>query len=134
MELNKDLLNLKKLMGKENMEDFKNEFNLLCENYPGEKDTIVSFVEKELEESGKRIDVFIEEAKVKVQLMDITKIISLSYVSEHYFKRTRTWLYQKINGHRVNGKSARFTENEIETLNFAIQDISKKLGATVISL
>jgi hypothetical protein len=134
MDLNKDLLNLKKLMDKENIEDFKNEFNLLCEKYPGQKDAIVSFVEKELDESGKRIDAFIEEAKVKVQLMDITKIISLSYVSEHYFNRTGNWLYQKINGNRLNDNSERFTSHEIEILNFAIQDISKKLGSTVISL
>jgi len=43
-------------------------------------------------------------------------------------------LYQKINGCSVNGKPAKFTPEEISTLNFALQDISKDIGSTVIKI
>ncbi|MDR2474402.1 MAG: DUF5053 domain-containing protein, partial [Bacteroidales bacterium] len=46
-----------------------------------------------------------------------------------YFHKTPQWFYQRLNGNRVNGKSARFSESEIQTLNAAIQDISRQLGA-----
>ncbi|MDR3266369.1 MAG: DUF5053 domain-containing protein [Tannerella sp.] len=130
-ELNK----LKTLVGKDT-EEFIKQHDFLLEHFNTEKEQkiIHDFVEKAMKESVRKIDDFVEEAKVKVQLINITKIISLSYVSEHYFNRTRNWLYQKINGNKVNGKSVQFTAHEIETLNFAIQDISKKLGSTVISL
>jgi hypothetical protein len=39
-----------------------------------------------------------------------------------------------VNGSIVNGKPAKFTPAEIDTLNYALQDISKKIGSTVISL
>ena len=89
---------------------------------------------KIIDNSIERVDDFIEATKVKMQLMEVTEIVSLSYIAKNYFHKTRTWLYQKINGNKVNGKEASFTKEEINTLNYAIQDISKKLGSTVISL
>ena len=49
-----------------------------------------------------------------------------------YFKKSKSWLYQRLNRNNINGKPVKFTKNEIETFNFAIQDISKKLGSTSI--
>ncbi|MDR3339838.1 MAG: DUF5053 domain-containing protein [Candidatus Symbiothrix sp.] len=42
------------------------------------------------------------------------------------------WLHQKINGNVKNGKPAKFTNAEIEIFNFALQDISKKIGSIAI--
>ncbi|MCU7604834.1 DUF5053 domain-containing protein, partial [Riemerella anatipestifer] len=60
--------------------------------------------------------------------------ISLSYVAEKYFGKTKSWLYQRINENTVNGKPAKFTEKEIETLNYALQDLSKKIGSVRIAI
>ncbi|MDR3219914.1 MAG: DUF5053 domain-containing protein [Dysgonamonadaceae bacterium] len=115
---------------------FEKQFIFMRENFttPEQISQMEKGIQVQLDESAKRIDDFIEDAKVKLQLSPVMEIVSLSYISEKYFNRTRNWLYQKVNGNKVNGKPARFTENEINTLNFAIQDISKKLGSTVISL
>ena len=86
-----------------------------------------------LSESEERIDSFIEES-VKMQLAKISQIISLSYISQRYFCKTRNWLYQKVNGCLINGKPAKFTPEEVSTLNFALQDISKEIGSTVIKV
>jgi hypothetical protein len=115
---------------------FEKQFMFMRENFtaPEQIAQIEKRISTKLDESAERIDDFIEDAKVKLQLSPVAEIVSLSYISENYFNRTRNWLYQKVNGNKVNGKPARFTKNEINTLNFAIQDISKKLGSTVISL
>lgn len=129
-------IELEKLKGlySGNTEDFEKHYLSICEKFPNEKKQIDEYIGKVISEALNETDAFIEEAKVKMQLMEITEIVSLSYIAKNYFHKTRTWLYQKINGNKVNGKKASFTKDEINTLNYAIQDISKKLGSTVISL
>ena len=113
---------------------FERHYLSICENFPADKERIDNYMSAVINRSIKGIDTFIEETKIKIQLLDVANIVSLSYIAKEYFSKTRTWLYQKINGNKVNGKEARFTQEEINTLNFAFQDISKKIGSTVISL
>ena len=63
----------------------------------------------------------------------ITNFVSLSYLAKKYFNKSRSWLYQRLNGNLVNGKPARFTQEELQTFNNALQDISKKIGSLSIS-
>ena len=75
-----------------------------------------------------------EEMVLKSQISELLPIISVSHISKTYFNKSRQWFYQKVNGNIVNGKPARFTEEEIKTLNFALKDISKKIGSVEVSL
>jgi len=75
-----------------------------------------------------------EELVLKTQLNELLPIISISYIAKTYFSKSRQWFYQKLNGNIVNGKPAKFTEEEIKTLNFALKDISEKIGAVKVSL
>lgn len=134
MNLQIQLEKLKELYSHSDEEKFRKQYLYVCDKFPNEKEQIDSYLAKVVDDSIERVDTFIEETKVKMQLMEITEIVSLSYIAKNYFHKTRTWLYQKINGNIVNGKEARFTKEEINMLNYAIQDISKKLGSTVISL
>ncbi len=70
-----------------------------------------------------------KDLSVKVRLGEVLPILPMSYIAEHYFQKTKSWFYQRLNGNIVNGKPAQFTEKEIETLNFALQDLSKRLGS-----
>lgn len=58
----------------------------------------------------------------------------MSYIAKNYFNKTKSWLSQRINGNDVNGRPARFTPEEIDTLNKAFSDLSQKLGAFRVSL
>ncbi|NDW10687.1 DUF5053 domain-containing protein [Dysgonomonas sp. 520] len=69
----------------------------------------------------------IDELTIKQKLEPILPYISLSTVAKEYFGKSRNWLYQKVNGNIVNGKPAKFTDAELDTLKFAIKDIEKKL-------
>ena len=134
MNLQAELEKLNEYYFNTDQEKFQKEYLYVCEKYPNDKEQIDNYLAKIIDNSIERVDDFIEATKVKMQLMEVTEIVSLSYIAKNYFHKTRTWLYQKINGNKVNGKEASFVKEEINTLNYAIQDISKKLGSTVISL
>ena len=133
MNLQTELARLEEYYFSPEQEKFEQQYNLIVENFSSEQEQIDKYINGFVQKSIQNADAFIEEAKIKVQLAEVSEIVSLSYIAKEYFNKTRTWLYQKINGNIVNGKEARFTESEIKTFNFAIQDISRKLGSTVIS-
>ena len=76
----------------------------------------------------------IDEMISIVKLGEVAKVISLSYVAKKYFGKTRTWLYQRINGNIVNGKPARFTDKERIRLSEALQDISCLIENTALKI
>ena len=80
-------------------------------------------------ETNKNLSDFL----MREQLNDILPYISISAIAKNYFGKSKEWFYQKMNGNIVNGKPAKFTEEEIKNLNFALQDISKKIGSVRVS-
>jgi hypothetical protein len=136
MELKKELEKLKAFYNDSSKtEDFKKQIIYLREKFTSkdELNKIDACIKDLANESINRTNEFIKDIEVRVQLMEVTEVVSLSYIAKNYFNKTRQWLYQKINGNVVNGKPAKFTPEEINRLNFAIHDISKKLGSITIS-
>ena len=74
-----------------------------------------------------------KELKIKEQLSQISEIISMAYIAKTYFNKSKSWLSQRVNEFDVNGKPAKFLPEEVDTLNFAIKDISTKLDTVRIS-
>jgi len=75
----------------------------------------------------------LEESKSlveKVNLGEVSDIISIAYIAQKYFGKTRHWLYQRLNGSVVNGKPARFTQDEKVRLREALQDVSSIIMKT----
>jgi len=71
-----------------------------------------------------------EELIMANKLGDISHAISLSYIANTYFGKSRSWLYQRLNGHKVNGKQAQFSAEEKEKFAFALNDLSNQLKET----
>ncbi|MDR2004231.1 MAG: DUF5053 domain-containing protein [Prevotella sp.] len=132
MNLKEELKKIDQYIGSDT-EKLKKQYSSLIQTFPEEKEQIDDYLQNAMSRLTENIGKSIDELEVKVQLVEISEIVSMSYIAKNYFKKTRQWLYKKINGSTVNGKPAKFTEKELETLNYAIQDISKKLGSTVIS-
>ena len=65
---------------------------------------------------------------VRKQLESVLPFISVSALAKSYFGKSSSWFYQRLNGNVVHGKPAAFTEDELKTLNHALQDISIKLS------
>lgn len=71
----------------------------------------------------------IMELSLRKQLGDVYDVLPLSYIAEKYFKRTRSWLYQRLNGYKVNGKVCSFTEEEKATFRMAARDVAQMISS-----
>lgn len=133
MTLKKELSELKKLFGTDTPE-FEEQIQKIAATYTTEEDKkeIALFFDECIGEVDKGLTE-LEENCIKFQLKEVSEIISLSWLAKKYFGKTKAWLYQRINNNIVNGKPAKFTPEEIEKLNQALQDISHKIGSLRIS-
>ena len=106
------------------LREIDRKMDLLSENNPNE------FSEKMLE-SIQETNKEIEEVVLREKLKDVLPIISVSYLAKEYFHKTPQWFYQRLNRNAINGKPAKFTEDEIKTLTSALIDISNKIKQSV---
>ena len=76
----------------------------------------------------------VQEQRMAERLGEITDMVSMAYIAKTYFKKSRSWLAHKLNGNIVNGKPSQFTDEELNTLRFALNDMSNKLNSMSIAL
>ena len=76
----------------------------------------------------------VQEQRMAERLGEITDMVSMAYIAKTYFKKSRSWLAHKLNGNIVNGKPSQFTDEELNTLRFALNDMSDKLNSMSIAL
>ena len=73
----------------------------------------------------------VESEIFRDKLEGVLPAISVSHLAKTYFGKTPQWFYQRLNGNTVNGKQAKFTNNELHVLADALKDISKKISQSV---
>jgi len=137
MDLQEELSKLKSYMGGKNEEAFKTQADYINENFTSDADReiINNFISNEISKISLRTEELIQEAEsilIREQLKEVSEIVSMSYIAKKYFNKKRSWIYQKINGNLKNGKQVKFTDSEIQTFNFALRDISNKIGSIAI--
>lgn len=71
---------------------------------------------------------------IRQQMEPILPYISVSSLAKDYFGKSTSWFYQKLNGNVIRGKTASFTEAEIQTLNNALKEIGSKLTQMSLSI
>jgi len=99
------------------------------EAMPGDEKMIFT----EATEKGlKAIKSELQDVKLALELGDVANALSLSYIAKEYFGKSKTWLYQRLNGNKVNGKPARFTEDERKRFAAALLDLSKRINETAL--
>lgn len=76
----------------------------------------------------------VQEQRMAERLGEITDMVSMAYIAKTYFKKSRSWLAHKLNGNIVNGKPSQFTEEELKTLRYALNDMASKLRVMSDSL
>lgn len=93
-----------------------------------EIDRLTDAVEADLKDINARA----EEVLVREKMEAILPMISVSYLAKHYFGRSSSWLYQRINGNRVHGKPAKFTTQELDKLRHALREISQSIAGIAL--
>jgi len=82
----------------------------------------------------KGVDNRVSEIEEIIELEEVAEMASMSYIAKKYFKKSRSWLCQRINGHVIHGKPAQFTEEERKTLAYALKDMAKKFEEKSLSI
>lgn len=62
-----------------------------------------------------------------VAMLELSDYISWSGISREVFGKSPNWLLQRLHGYEVNGKPARFKEEEYEQLTQAMTHIAELL-------
>jgi hypothetical protein len=134
---------------KEEIQEFKKEFALLKNATLEEKkefDTrFKKYIrEKSAEEKKDLSRTFFESAKdekeraknlaayvdMRLKLEKVLNIVSMAYISENYFHKSRSWFNHRLNNSKVNGVPVSFNESEVKILSFALDDIGTKMKDT----
>jgi hypothetical protein len=102
------------------------ELNKMAEENPAE---FAVAYEKALKDTAVRIN----QTVLRNQLKNIESAISLSFIARKYFGKSKEWLYQRLNGYAVNGKPAKFTEDELNTLNGALKEIGNQISSVQLN-
>lgn len=66
-----------------------------------------------------------DKPTIREQLGEAYGLLPLSYIAENYFHHSRAWLYQRLNGYPVRGKSYTLNAQERRTFNQAVADIAR---------
>ena len=66
---------------------------------------------------------------IREKMGEIPEMISMAYIAKNYFGKSNSWLSQRLNGSKVNGKRARFSVEEVQQLQDALHDIGNRLLA-----
>lgn len=83
---------------------------------------------KSLLECVKETNKEADEILLRQKLESVLPFISVSALVKTYFRHSPQWFYQRLNGSTVNGKPARFNDDELKTLSHALVDIGKKIS------
>lgn len=57
------------------------------------------------------------------------RLLPLSYIASHYFKKSAAWLSQRINGTPVRGKVYTLSSEQKTIFNQAVKEIGQKIGS-----
>lgn len=90
---------------------------------------VADFVLGELDVLTQKTDELMSAVSLQEQLAGYKEILPMSYIARNYFGKSAAWLQQRINGYSVRGKIYTLKPSEVDTLNYAIHDIGKRLGS-----
>ena len=123
---------LKSLMGKTDKAsgERRDEISLwLKENSANEevKEAYSRFMNEGLAEVKSGVD------KLREQIDSRYDLLPISYIAQHYFGKSKAWLYQRLNGNKVRGKVYTLNDEQKNIFNSAVKDIARQIGSVQLS-
>ena len=64
---------------------------------------------------------------VRKKLEPVLPLINVAGFTRHYFGKSSSWFYQRMNGNIVHGKPMSFTDEELKQLQDAFQDLAQRM-------
>lgn len=85
-------------------------------------------------EAGERAERLCKKVEIWLKLKKIKDVVSISYIAEHYFKKSSSWFSERLSFNKGNGASVSFTEEELTILSKALDEIGDELKEAAHSL
>jgi hypothetical protein len=113
-------------------EEEKKEFDARFRNFirsksPEEKKQLASVFAESAKEETIKAKNLINCVNIRLKLDGILDVVSMSYIAETYFNKSRSWFIQRLNNNSVNGVQVSFSEDELNILSRALDEISTKI-------
>ena len=86
-------------------------------------------VQNDFDNIHQEVDNIKEQLTIRERLEPVLPYLSVSKLSKDYFNKSSSWFYQRLNGNKIHGKVCRFTDRELETLDMALKDISRRISS-----
>lgn len=137
-DLKTKLAELKKYIGKTDGKS-REKFNSIMSDIElmqltdKERTFLGEFLTQGISEVKDYVGLIEKELKIREQLKEFSEILPLSYIAKHYFGKSSSWLYQRINGNKVRGKVYTLNSKEIEIFNRALKEIGNKISSLSIT-
>ena len=87
-----------------------------------------------LDDFDDRAKKSLEKIDISVKMLQVSQYVSLSYIADRFFGKSRQWLNNRLKGNLVNGKPASFTREEIKKLSAALVKISDEIRTTALQI
>ena len=93
---------------------------------------------EEMQEVEELMRVWLNEigddiADIKKQIREEDyKLLPISYIAKNYFGKSSSWLYQRINGTNVRGRTYTLNGEQKKVFNSALKEIGEKIASLSI--
>ena len=93
---------------------------------------------EEMQEVEELMRVWLNEisddiADIKRQIREEDyKLLPISYIAKNYFGKSSSWLYQRLNGTSVRGRTYTLNGEQKKVFNNALKDIGEKIASLSI--
>jgi len=116
-------------------EEFDTRFrNFIRSKSPEEKKLFAAAFTESAKDEVKKANELIRQVNIRLQMEDILEAVSMSYISENYFHKSRSWFTQRLNNCKVNGVPVSFSDEEINKLSLALDELGTKMKETARSI
>ena len=102
-----------------------------------QRSLLIDAVDKDFEEIHRHTEEarqLVNRIEVRKQLEGILPFINVSAFAKHYFHRSSSWFYQRLNGNTVNGKTCAFSNEELSILSDSLREVGSHLITSATTL
>ena len=119
-KVNEIFAELKNLMGKtDDASNHRREEIGLWIRANNDKKEVVDAYNKFMAEGLAEAEADVE--RIRMQIATRYELLPIAYIAKHYFGKSRSWLYQRINGNKVRGRVYTLNEEQKAVFNLAVK-------------
>jgi hypothetical protein len=114
------------------------ELDTLLNNFPalspGQEKLFNDALNERTEQAIIKAEKVVYHVKLALKIKPVTDYISISYISRRFFGKSRSWLHNRLQGYKNNGKPDTLSAEDINTLQNALFTMSDEIKSAALRL